>query len=381
MTPEHFFIVGAGFFGAVLAERIARELQSPVTIFEQRAHFGGNSYSALDPETGIECHRFGSHIFHTSIPKVWHYITKFTEFTGYRHLVLTKHKGQVFSLPINLATINQLYQKNFTPKEAEDFLAEEIAKDKIANPKNLEEKAISLIGRTLYTAFIQNYTKKQWACDPKELPAEIITRLPVRTSYNNNYFADTWQGLPKDGYFTLFKNLLAHPNITIKYNCSYASIKAELPTSCKIIYTGIPDALFDYKFGRLPWRSLNFEWETLPIQDYQGIATMNYADADVPYTRIHEFKHYHPERQIPFNLKQTIICREYPKTYTPNDEPYYPINNAANNQLYALYAAEAKKDPRLILGGRLGLYKYFDMDKTIAAALETFEDLKASLNL
>ena len=379
MTPEHFFIVGAGFFGSVLAERIASQLKMPVTIFEQRDHFGGNSYSYLDPETKIECHMYGSHIFHTSLKDVWDYINQFTTFTSYRHHVFTKHAGQVFSLPINLATINQLYQKNFTPSAAQEFLQSEILRDKIATPRNLEEKAISLIGRTLYEAFIKEYTQKQWGCDPKELPAEIITRLPVRTSYNNSYFADLWQGVPTDGYFAIFEKMLANPLITVKYNVTYESVKNELPKSAKIIYTGMPDALFDYKFGRLNWRSLKFEWEKVPCQDYQGTTVMNYADLEVEYTRIHEFKHYNPERQEVFAGNKTIICREYPQNYSQDAEPYYPINNQTNNELYALYADLAKKDDRLILGGRLGLYKYFDMYKTIHQALKTFEELKASL--
>ncbi|MBR4741423.1 MAG: UDP-galactopyranose mutase, partial [Desulfovibrio sp.] len=201
------------------------------------------------------------------------------------------------------------------------------------------------------------------------------TRLPFRTSYNCNYFADLWQGVPKDGYFTIFKKMLNHPNISVELNCDFASRKNEVPKDAIIIYTGMPDALFDFKYGALEWRSLNFDWETVPVQDFQGTTVMNYADIDVPYTRIHEFKHYHPERTIPFNSKKTIICREYPAAFRQGVEAYYPVNDERNTQIYAQYAAEAEKNSRLILGGRLGLYKYYDMDKTIANALNAFENL------
>ncbi|MBQ7585852.1 MAG: UDP-galactopyranose mutase [Desulfovibrionaceae bacterium] len=375
MEPK-LFIVGAGLFGSVLAERIANKLKLPVTILEKRNHLGGNCHSELEEETGIECHKYGSHIFHTSIPRVWEYLKPFCEFTGYRHTVLIKHQGHIYSMPINLFTINDLYQKNLTPKEASLFLKSEIARDHLKNPQNLEEKAISLIGRPLYEAFIKNYTTKQWGRDPKKLPQEIITRLPFRTSYNTSYFKDTWQGVPKEGYFTLFKKLLDHPLITVKLNCSYESEKASLPKDSLIIYTGLPDALFDYQFGPLEWRSLDFEWEIVQVQDFQGNSVVNYADLSEKFTRIHEFKHYHPERETPFNLNKTIICREYPANYVQGSEAYYPINDAKNTELYAKYVNLASQNKNLILGGRLGQYQYFDMDKTIAGALSSFDELE-----
>lgn len=275
-------------------------------------------------------------------------------------------------MPINLFTINALYKRNFSPVEAESFLTEEIAKSHIDSPNNLEEKAISLIGRPLYEAFIKNYTHKQWGRDPRELPADIINRLPFRTNYNMDYFSDTWQGVPKDGYAKMFERMLDHPNISVKLNCDYKSIKDQIPSDAKVIYTGMPDELFDYKYGELEWRSLRFEWETVDVRDYQGTSVMNYADLDVPYTRIHEFKHYHPERTEPYNLNKTVICREYPATYKRGGEAYYPVNDERNNALYAKYAEEAEK-AGIILGGRLGAYKYWDMDKAVANALETFE--------
>jgi UDP-galactopyranose mutase len=348
-------------------------MKQPVMLIDRRDHIGGNCHSSLEEETGIECHHYGSHIFHTSLPQVWEYLSKFCEFTSYRHKVLITHRGNVYAMPINLFTINSFYGKNFTPSEAETFLAAEIARDHIANPANLEEKAISLIGCPLYDAFIKNYTRKQWERDPKYLPASIINRLPFRTCYNMDYFNDTWQGVPKDGYFNLFKNMLAHQNITVRLNCNYTDIKSEIPSDATVIYTGTPDMLFDYKYGELEWRSLRFEWETVAKRDFQGTSVMNYADSCVPYTRIHEYKHYHPERVKPFNAEKSVICREYPVTYCKGDEAYYPVNDERNDAIYSLYAEEATKVPGIILGGRLGSYRYWDMDKAVADALHTFE--------
>lgn len=367
-----YFIIGAGIWGAVMAERIASVMNEPVTIVDRRNHIGGNCHSVFDAETGIECHYYGSHIFHTSISEVWEYISSFCEFTSYRHKVFTRHNGKIFSMPINLFTINEFYGKNFTPAEAEAFLAAEIQRDCVDQPSNLEEKAISLIGRPLYEAFIKNYTRKQWERDPKNLPASIINRLPFHTCYNMEYFCDTWQGVPKDGYHTLFKKMLSNSNITVKLNCDYTAIQNMIPSDAIIMYTGMPDELFKYKYGMLEWRSLRFEWERINLRDFQGTSVINYADLDVPYTRIHEFKHYHPERTSSFNLNKTIICREYPASYHVQNEAYYPINDERNRNLYSKYAEEADKIPGLILGGRLGAYRYWDMDKAVANALHIF---------
>lgn len=371
-----YFIIGAGFWGSVMAERVATVLREPVTVVERRSHIGGNCHSSFDEETGIECHRYGSHIFHTTDRRVWDYITKFTEFNAYQHKVLTKHQGRVFQMPINLSTINDFYGRTLSPTEARTFLDGEIARSRIENPANLEEKAVSLIGRPLYEAFIRGYTAKQWEHDPKDLPASIITRLPFRTSYDTRYFDAPWQGLPLEGYHKVFENLLANPLIEVKLNTSLESVRDSIPADSPVIYTGMPDHLFGCRYGRLEWRSLDFEWETLPEADHQGTAVMNYADQDVPYTRVHEFKHYHPERREPFALGKTVICREYSKTYRDEkDEAYYPVNDEANNALYRRYVEEAGKDPRLVLGGRLGAYRYWDMDRAIANALETFENV------
>lgn len=231
----HYLIVGAGLWGSVMANRIASVLNQPVTVIDKRDHIGGNCHSALDDETGIECHRYGSHIFHTSLPQVWEYISRFSEFTSYQHKVFISCKGRVYTMPINLSTINAFYGKNFRPAEAAAFLKEEIARDAVAEPANLEEKAVSLIGRPLYDAFIRGYTHKQWEHDPRELPASIISRLPFRTTYNANYFNDVWQGVPKDGYFSLFQKLLDDPRITVRLNCDYESIRAQLSSDCMVI--------------------------------------------------------------------------------------------------------------------------------------------------
>lgn len=368
-----YFVVGSGIWGSVIAERIASQLKEPVTVLEKRDHVGGNCHSSLDPETGIECHRYGSHIFHTSLPEVAEYLSGFCQLTNYRHKVLTRHNGKVYSMPINLSTINQFYDRDFSPAECERFLKEEIGQYKVENPVNLEEKAISLIGRPLYGAFIKNYTWKQWQRDPRELPAEIINRLPFRTSYNMDYFNDPVQGVPVEGYFRLFERLLGHPGISVELNTDFRMVKDKLPKDAMIIYTGLPDELFDYKYGQLAWRSLRFEWETVNTRDYQGTTVMNYADASPAYTRIHEFKHYHPERKKPFELERTVICREYPQDFERGRDACYPVGDERNSALYARYSEEAAKKPGLVLGGRLGAYKYWDMDKAIANALECFE--------
>lgn len=369
-----YFVIGAGMWGAIMAERIAADLGQPVTVLEKRDHVGGNCRSERDPETGIECHRYGSHIFHTSDEKTRRYLDNFWTLSPYRHKVLTRHKGKTYAMPINLFTINDFYGRDFTPGEAEEFLRSEIARDRRDNPENLEEKAVSLIGRPLYEAFIKNYTRKQWEKDPRDLPASIINRLPFRTTYNMDYFNDPWQGVPLEGYDNFFRKLLSHPNITVETGVDYLKVKEELPKDAVVVYTGMPDELFDCKFGRLEWRSLRFEWETLPTRDFQGTTVMNYADEDTPFTRVHEFKHYHPERREIYESDETVVCREFPETHAPGKEAYYPVNDARNTELYARYVAEADKNPRLLLGGRLGSYRYWDMDKAAADALRAYEE-------
>lgn len=372
-----YIIAGAGIFSCVVAERIAAELQQPVEIYERRGHIGGNCYSYIDDASGIECHQYGSHIFHTKNKEVWDYLNKFISFSPYRHRVLAKHGGKTWPLPISLAAINAFYGLDLSPDEARGLLKEEAAKCGIVSPRNLEEKALSLIGRPLYEAFIKNYTAKQWNRDPRLLPESIINRIPARFNYNTDYFDDYWQGMPLDGYGALFKNLLKNPLITVHLNQPFTFPDKGLSPETSVIYTGAPDALFNYKYGRLSWRSLRFEWERLPVRDFQGASVINYCDSEPAFTRIHEFKHYHPERKEIFESGRTVICREYPEDFARGREPYYPVNDLANNGIYELYKREAANFPNLCLGGRLGSYRYWNMDEAVAGALELFNEIKA----
>jgi UDP-galactopyranose mutase len=368
-----YLVVGSGIFGSVIAERIANDLKQKVLVIDKRDHVGGNSFSDCNAETGIEVHKYGSHIFHTTLPEVWEYINKFANFNSYRHKVLTKHDGKVYQMPINLDTINRYFDLSLSPKEATEFINELVASEGIVNSNNLEEKAISQVGKSLYDAFIKGYTRKQWDTCPNRLPASIITRLPVRFNYKSDYFEDPWQGIPLDGYGSLFNNLLKNKNITVKTGVDFFSIKEHIPKECKIIYTGPIDRYFNYKFGYLGWRTIDLKFEVIGVGDYQGTAVMNYADVDVPYTRIHEFRHYHPDREYP--LDKTVICYEYSKPFSILDDPYYPINGIDDNNVLDLYQKESLLHTNIVFGGRLGSYKYLDMDKTISQALETYEKI------
>jgi UDP-galactopyranose mutase len=372
LKKTKYLIVGAGFFGAVIAERIANDKNELVVVIDKRDHIGGNSYSKIDDETGIEYHKYGSHIFHTSNEKVWRYINRFCTFNNYRHKVLTTYRNKVYQMPINLDTINSFYGMNLKPFEAKEFLRSEIEKEKIEIPSNFEEKAISLMGRRLYEAFIKGYTIKQWGIDPKLLPSNIITRLPVRYDYNNYYFDDPWQGIPLEGYGSLFEKILKHKNIKVYLNTDFFTIRNLLSPNCCIVYTGPIDCFFDYKFGKLGWRTLSFEKEILSVDNFQGTTVMNYAESSIPFTRIHEFKHFHVERR--YTQEKTIIFREYSKNLGPMDDPYYPINTERDKKIFEKYYEESKKIKNIIFGGRLGTYKYLDMDKAIESALKTYDE-------
>ena len=371
MLNTKYIVVGAGIFGSVIAERIASVLNEPVTVIEKRGHTGGNCHSEIDPATGIECHRYGSHIFHTSSERVREYMARFCSFTNYRHKVLAVSQGKIYFMPINLKTLCDVYQRYISPAEAQELLSSGRTDPALA--KNLEEKAIALIGMDLYGKFIKGYTEKQWEKKTCELPPDIISRLPVRTNFNTDYFSDPYQGVPKDGYFMLFKNLLSNPRIEVMLNTCFQSVRDEIPADATIVYTGMIDEFFDYQFGTLDWRSLRFEWETLDQTDFQGTTVVNYTDAEIPYTRIHEFKHYHPERRIPFELDKTIICREYSKSWARGMEAYYPVNTPRNQALLKQYQNLAEQNPNVVFGGRLGCYRYWDMDKAVLAALDCFE--------
>ena len=373
LTPFPVIVVGAGFFGATVAERIASQLQIPVAVLDRRDHIGGNSYSELDPVTGIEVHKYGTHIFHTSSEEVWKYLANFTEFNEYRHRVLAVHRGRVFSMPINLMTICSFFDRVFTPEEARRLVAEQASLSDDNNPSNLEDKAISLIGRPLYEAFIRGYTLKQWQTDPRSLPPEIISRLPVRYSFNDRYFSDVHEGMPLEGYAMIFKKMLSHPHIAIFKGVDFFSVRDQISPQQLIVYTGPIDRFFNYRAGRLNWRTIDFEKEVRAEADYQGTSVMNYVDIDVPFTRIHEFRHLHPERRYPDGTG-TVIFREYSRSAGPADEPYYPVGTSQDKAGYAAYRKLADAEPATIFGGRLGTYRYLDMHQAIGAALKAFSN-------
>lgn len=372
-------VVGAGFWGAVMAERLAC-LGRSVLVVDKRPHIGGNAFSRLDPLTGIEQHLYGAHIFHTANAEVWDYVNRFAAFTPYRHKVLARHKGRVYPMPISLATINQFFGLDLRPADVAGFIAEQAGALDPSTAANLEEKAVALIGRPLYEAFIKGYTWKQWQVDPQELAAAIISRLPVRHSYNTDYFDDPWQGMPAEGYGALFERLLAHPRIEVRLCTDYFS--ADLPPVGHTFYTGPLDALFRFDEGRLGWRSLRFVTRVEPVVDWQGSSVINASDMDAPYTRTIEYKHFHPERAV-FREPRTLISEEYSETWpvpnNPDADPYYPVDTPPNRALRDRYLARAEALPNLTLGGRLGLYRYLDMDKTIADALNAFERVQHSL--
>ncbi len=367
-------VAGAGIWGCTAA-RVLADAGRRVLVLERREAPGGNVRCETDPESGVEIHTYGSHIFHTHIDEVWDFVRRFAEFNGYQHKVLARHAGKTYFLPLGLALVNQFYGANLTPPELPAFIAQESAKGfSGGTPSNFEEQAISFIGKPLYDAFIRGYTAKQWGTDPKNLPASIIKRLPVRVSYDVNYFPDYRQGIPLAGYNSIFERMLGHPNITVECGVDWLEWRKANPEAdrdkIRVLYSGPIDELFGYKFGPLPWRSLSFERERLPIADFQGTSVVNYTDADVPFTRIHEFKHYHPENSELMARPATVICREYPKEWKPGDEPYYPVDTPESRELLARYQTEAALTPHVIVGGRLGGYKYFDMDKSMADAID-----------
>lgn len=369
-----YIVAGAGIFGAIIAERLASR-GNAVLVVEKRDHIAGNIYSYTDEETGIEVHKYGSHIFHTELDEVWNYITKFTEFNDYTHTVNTRYKGELYPMPINLDTINKLYGTNMEAEEAEKFVAEEAAKAGITDPKNFEEKGLSLVGEKLYTAFLKGYTEKQWNTSATNLSAEILKRIPVRFSHDNRYFITAkHQGIPKEGYTKMVQNILDHELIEVRTNTSFQDIESEIADDAKIIYCGQVDQLMDYSLGVLPWRSLRFE--EVRTKETLGEAVINEADPAVPYTRSHDYKYYQIHQPEVIAQKACYICCEYPADFEKGGEVYYPVNNDESEALYQKYVEVVKeKYPNMILGGRLGAYRYWDMDIAIKNALELAEKL------
>jgi len=370
-------VVGSGFFGLTVAQQCAERFGRRVLVIDRRSHIGGNAYSEAEPRTGIEVHRYGAHLFHTSNTRVWDYVNTFTRFTNYVHRVYTSHQGEVYPMPINLGTINQFFRAAYSPDEARALLAEQAKELDGKEPENFVEKGVSLIGRPLYEAFIAHYTAKQWQTSPEQLSADIIARLPVRYTYDNRYFNDTYEGLPTDGYTRWLERMADHDRIEVRldtdfFDTSQPVNKDEVVGNVPVLYTGPVDRYFGYAEGRLGWRTLDFEEEVLPVGDFQGTPVMNYPDEGVPFTRIHEFRHFHPERDYPRD--KTVIMREYSRFAEGDDEPYYPVNTPADRDRLLRYRDLARAEDGVLFGGRLGTYKYLDMHMAIGAALSMVDN-------
>lgn len=355
-----YLIVGTGLFGSIFAYE-ANKKGKRCLVIDKRSHIGGNIYT--ENIEGINVHKYGAHIFHTSNKEVWEYINQFAEFNRYTNSPVARYKDELYNMPFNMNTFNKLWGV-ITPTEAKAKIEEEKKKSGITEPKNLEEQAISLVGKTIYEKLVKGYTEKQWGQKATELPSFIIKRLPVRFIYDNNYFRDIYQGIPIGGYTKIIEKMLK--GIKVKLNCDFFAHKEELENLAeKIVFTGPIDEFYDYQFGELEYRSLRFETEILDEENYQGNAVVNYTEYEVPYTRIIEHKHFEYGESNP----KTIVTREYPDQWTKEKEPYYPINNEKNNSLYQKYKELADKDAKVIFGGRLGQYQYYDMDKVILEAL------------
>lgn len=357
-------VVGAGIFGAVVANEAAKKGYT-VTVIEKRNHVAGNIFT--QNVDNIQVHRYGAHIFHTSNRKIWDYVNKFSTFNRYTNSPIANFHGEIFNMPFNMNTFNRMWGV-VTPEEAQRKINEQRAEMAGRVPRNLEEQAISLIGKDIYEKLVKGYTEKQWGQKATDLPAFIIRRLPVRLTYNNNYFNDTYQGIPIGGYTQIVEKMLKNRLIDVHLNTDFFDNKEQyLINYDKIIFTGMIDQFFDYQLGELQYRSLRFETEELDVDNYQGNAVVNYTDAETPYTRIIEHKHFEFGKG---DRGKTIITREYPKDWKRGDEPYYPINNRKNDTLYEGYQKLAEKVPNVVFGGRLGMYRYFNMDQTIMAALK-----------
>lgn len=359
-----YLIVGAGIFGSVFANEAAKRGHN-VTVLEKRNHVAGNIYTkCID---GIQVHKYGAHIFHTSNRKIWNYINQFAEFNRYTNSPVANYKGEVYNMPFNMNTFNKMWGV-VTPQQAKEKIDQQRREMAGKTPSNLEEQAISLIGRDIYEKLVKGYTEKQWGQKAIDLPSFIIRRLPVRLTYDNNYFNDTYQGIPIGGYTQIIEKMLDNKFIDVQTGVDFFDKKDEyLKQYDKVIFTGMIDQFFDYQLGELQYRSLRFETEELDVDNYQGNAVVNYTDAETPYTRVIEHKHFEFGKG---DKGKTIITREYPKDWKRGDEPYYPVNNAKNNALYKQYQELAKNVPNVVFGGRLGQYRYYNMDQTIMAALK-----------
>lgn len=366
MEIYDYLIVGAGLFGAVFAQE-AKKAGKRCLVIDKRSHIGGNIYTR--EVEGIQVHEYGAHIFHTSNKEVWRYVNQFAEFNRYTNSPVANYKGEIYNMPFNMNTFHKLWGV-VTPKEARERIEQQKKEYSVEHPKNLEEQAINLVGPDVYTRLVKGYTEKQWGKRATELPAFIIKRLPVRFTYDNNYFNDDYQGIPIGGYTRMVENMLE--GTEVRLNEDFLAKREEYKGLAKtVVYTGMIDEYFDYCYGELEYRSLRFETEVLEEENYQGNAVVNYTEYEVPYTRIIEHKHFEYGTQ-----PKTVITREYPKNWSKGDEPYYPMNDEKNAGLYEKYHALSEQEGDVIFGGRLGQYKYYDMDDTIEAALKMWESTK-----
>lgn len=367
-----YLVVGSGIFGAVFAYEAAKRGQN-VTVIEKRDHIAGNIYTKKI--NGIQVHQYGAHIFHTSNKNIWDYVNQFAEFNRYTNSPVANYNGEIYNMPFNMNTFNKMWGV-VTPAEAEAKINEQRQEMAGRKPKNLEEQAISLIGRDIYEKLVKGYTEKQWGKKATELPSFIIRRLPVRMTYDNNYFNDTYQGIPIDGYTQIIEKMLSNKLINVQTGVDFFSRKETyLKEYDTVIFTGMIDQFFNYELGELEYRSLRFETEQLNIDNFQGNAVVNYTDAETPFTRIIEHKHFEFGKS---DKDTTIITREYPQNWKRGDEPYYPVNNATNNALYKKYNEKANSLSKIIFGGRLGQYRYYNMDQTIMAALRVVSQVFGS---
>lgn len=364
-----YLIVGAGLFGSIFAYE-ANKRGKRCVVIDKRSHIGGNIYTAQ--VEGIQVHQYGAHIFHTSSAELWKYVNQFAEFNRYTNSPVARYKTELYNMPFNMNTFNKMWGV-ITPEEAKAKIEEQIEEAGITNPQNLEEQALSLVGRDIYEKLVKGYTEKQWGRRATELPSFIIKRLPIRFTYDNNYFNDTYQGIPVGGYTQIIEKMLE--GIEIRLDTDFFEHREELSSLAnKIIFTGMIDEYYGYCYGELEYRSLSFETEVLNLENYQGNAVVNYTEYEVPYTRIIEHKHFEFGCQSSSVNPKTIITWEYPAKWQHGDEPYYPMNDDKNNELYAKYSALADKEDSVIFGGRLGMYRYFDMHNVVAEALKCVEN-------
>ena len=371
MPKYDYLIVGAGLTGAVFAHE-AHKLGKSCLVIDRRPHIAGNVYT--EEIEGIHVHKYGAHIFHTSLKNVWDYVNRFAAFNNYVNSPIAYYKGEVYNMPFNMNTFAKMWPGVVTPAQAKAKIDEQIATEGIGEPQNLEEQALSLVGRDIFEKLVKGYTEKQWGRDCKDLPAFIIKRLPCRFTYDNNYFNDRYQGIPIGGYTKMVANMLE--GVEVRTGVEYKDLITQEPDIAeRIIYCGPIDAFFDFKLGQLEYRSLRFESELLDEEDHQGVAVVNYNEREVPWTRIIEHKHFEFGKDADGNaLPKTVITREYPADWKPGDEPYYPLNDEKNETLYARYVELAKNETNVVFAGRLGGYKYYDMDKAIAAAFDLVKE-------